>query len=101
MCAIAHICQVIMFAIANDMERSRLRRMRKDGVVLKMHPKTRKLLLELKNWCDQGRGRRAEAARFLDVSPSLITEWFASTRMPTLDHGFMIQDFLKKQQTKK
>jgi hypothetical protein len=74
--------------------------MRKDGVVLKMHPKTKKLLSELKNWCDQEFGRRSEVARLLDVSPSLITEWFANTRMPSLDQGFKMQELLKQRRKK-
>jgi hypothetical protein len=71
--------------------------MRKNAEVLKRHPKTKKLLSELKNWCDKEFGRRSEVARLLDVSPSLVTEWFAGTRLPNLDQGFMIQDFLREQ----
>jgi hypothetical protein len=84
------------FAIANRLDRSRLRFMPKNRVVLKMHPKTKKLLSELKDWCDQGFGRRSEVARLLGVPRSLITEWFANTRIPNLDQGFVIQDFLRQ-----
>jgi hypothetical protein len=70
-------------------------------VLTNMHPKTKELLSELKDWCDQEFGRRSEVARLLDVSPSLITEWFASYRTPNLDQGFKIQELLKKQRRRK
>jgi Helix-turn-helix len=63
-----------------------------------VHPKTKKLLLDLKAWCDEpgGYGRRVEVAKLLGVATSSVTDWFAGRRCPSLDHGFIIQDFLKK-----
>jgi len=66
-----------------------------------VHPETRKLIAELKEWCDQEYGRRSETARQLGVTPSLFTEWLNGRRTPDMDQGFMIQDFLKKQHRKK
>ncbi|MBV8967850.1 MAG: helix-turn-helix transcriptional regulator [Verrucomicrobia bacterium] len=59
------------------------------------------LISELKNWCDQKYGRRAELARMLGVSRQLITDWFAGRALPTLEIGLKIQAFLKKQRRAK
>ena len=61
------------------------------------HPKTVQLLVTLKEWCDQQYGRRSEVARFLGVSPSLVTDWLMLRRTPSLDQGYFISDFLRKQ----
>ena len=68
-----------------------------------MHPKTKKLLSDLKDWCDEpgGYGRRVEVAKMLNVAPSSITDWFSGHRCPSLDDGFMIQDLLAKQRRQK
>jgi hypothetical protein len=61
-----------------------------------IHPKTKKLISELKDWCDQEYGRRSEVARAIGVVPSLFTEWLAARRTPDMDQGFLIEDFLRK-----
>jgi predicted transcriptional regulator len=61
------------------------------------HPKTVELIEALKVWCSEGHGRQSELARYLEVSPSLVNDWIAGRRTPSLDQGFHIQDFLKKQ----
>jgi hypothetical protein len=68
-----------------------------------MHPKTEKLLSDLRQWCDTEPkfGRRSEAARQLGTTPSLLTDWLMGRRVPSLDQGFMIQDFLQKQKRRK
>jgi hypothetical protein len=62
-----------------------------------VHPKTEKLISELKTWCDEEYGRRSEIARLLNASPSVVSDWFAGRRTPSLDQGFMIKEFLRKQ----
>jgi len=55
------------------------------------------LVAELRAWCDEKYGRRAELARMLGVSKQLVSDWFAGRTMPTLDVGLQLQTFLKKQ----
>jgi hypothetical protein len=61
------------------------------------HPQTVQLLESLKEWCDQKYGRRSEVARLLNVSPSLVTDWLMMRRTPSLDHGNILKEFLKKE----
>ena len=56
-----------------------------------------KLVGELREWCDEKYGRRAELARMLGVSRQLVSDWFAGRTTPTLDAGLHLQAFLKKQ----
>jgi predicted transcriptional regulator len=56
-----------------------------------------KLVGELREWCDEKYGRRAELARMLGVSRQLVSDWFAGRTTPTLDAGLQLQEFLKKQ----
>jgi predicted transcriptional regulator len=56
-----------------------------------------KLVSELREWCDEKYGRRAELARMLGVSRQLVSDWFAGRTTPTLDAGLQLQEFLKKQ----
>jgi Helix-turn-helix len=63
-----------------------------------MAPKeSTRLITELKDWADKKFGRRAELARMLDLSPQLVSDWFAGRKTPTLDVGLQLQEFLKKQ----
>ena len=70
-----------------------------EGILAVMPPKeSERLLAELKAWCDQKRGRRAEIARMLEVSPQLVSDWMARRKIPTLDDGLKLMAFLKEQQ---
>jgi predicted transcriptional regulator len=62
---------------------------------------SKKLITELRAWCDEQFGRRAELARMLGVSRQLVSDWFAGRATPTLDAGLQIQEFLKKQRRRK
>ena len=75
--------------------------MRKQPKKILLHPKTKELISELKKWCDEQYGRRSEMAKALDVNPSLVSDWLDEFRVPSLDQGFMIQDFLKKHRRRK
>jgi len=55
------------------------------------------LIAQLKAWCDEKYGRRAEVARMIGVSRQLVSDWFAGRTTPTLDAGLKLQAFLKKQ----
>jgi DNA-binding transcriptional regulator YiaG len=55
-----------------------------------------RLRAELKAWCDQKRGRRAELARMMNVSPQLVSDWVTGRKIPTLDDGLKLIAFLKK-----
>ena len=60
-----------------------------------------RLITELKDWADEKFGRRSELARMLDLSPQLVSDWFAGRKTPTLDVGLQLQAFLKKQRRAK
>lgn len=57
-----------------------------------------RLLAELKAYCDQGRGRRGQVARFLGIDRSAVSDWFNpdKSRLPTAEQALAIQEFLKK-----
>jgi hypothetical protein len=67
------------------------------------HPRTKRLIAELRKWCDQKYGRRSEAARLLGVPVSLFHNWLSIPphRTPDLDQGYAIEDFLKAQRGRK
>ena len=68
-----------------------------EGILPPMPEKaSERLLAELKAWCDQKRGRRAEIARMLNVSPQLVSDWMARRKTPTLDDGLKLMAFLKE-----
>jgi predicted transcriptional regulator len=58
------------------------------------------LIAELKAWCEAERGRRSRVAEHLGVSRFAISNWLSGRRTPSLDEGFRIQEFLKKQKRK-
>jgi transcriptional regulator with XRE-family HTH domain len=66
-----------------------------------MPPRTRKLLKELKAWCDQEHGRQAEVARYLKLPRQAISNWFGERSWPTGEQVLAIQEFLGKQKHSK
>jgi DNA-binding transcriptional regulator YiaG len=60
-----------------------------------------RLRAELKAWCDQKRGRRAELARMMNVSPQLVSDWVTGRKIPTLDDGLKLMAFLKSQRRRR
>jgi hypothetical protein len=67
-----------------------------------MPPKESEILIaELKAWADAKYGRRSAIARMLGLSPQLVSDWLAGRKTPTLDTGFQLQAFLKKQRRAK
>ena len=54
----------------------------------------RQLLAELKAWCDQKHGRRVEAAAFLGVKPSAVSDWFYERKHHTGEQALAIQELL-------
>jgi hypothetical protein len=61
-----------------------------------LHPKTEKLISRLRDWCDRENGRRSQAAAQLGVSPGLMTDWLEEYRLPSINQGFEIEEFLAK-----
>jgi DNA-binding XRE family transcriptional regulator len=55
------------------------------------------LLAELKAWCEEQYGRRAEVAETIGVSRQVVTDWLHGRGVPNLDNGLKLQRFLKKQ----
>jgi hypothetical protein len=55
-----------------------------------------RLRAELLAWCNQKRGRRAEIARMMKVSPQLVSDWVTGRKIPTLDDGLKLMAFLKQ-----
>jgi Helix-turn-helix len=62
-----------------------------------MPPKTQKLLDELKAWCEQEYGRKAEAARVIGTSRQALNHWFTGNQNLTAEQILNVQEFLKKQ----
>jgi transcriptional regulator with XRE-family HTH domain len=62
-----------------------------------MPPKTQKLLDELREYCDEKRGRRAEIAKLIGIKRQSITDWFSGRQQPTAEQILEIQEFLEKQ----
>jgi hypothetical protein len=63
-----------------------------------MGVETKKLLKELKAWCDEPgtRGRRVEVANFLGTPRQTITNWFNGRQQPTGEQALVILKFLKE-----
>jgi transcriptional regulator with XRE-family HTH domain len=55
-----------------------------------------KLIKKLKTWCDAQRGRRSEMARRLDVPRQRLTDWTSGRKLPTLEQGLQIAEFLRR-----
>jgi transcriptional regulator with XRE-family HTH domain len=52
-------------------------------------------MLELKKWAVERGIKQKDLAKILDVSPQLITEWFAFRRAPTGEKVIEIQELIK------
>lgn len=68
-------------------------------------PELKKLMAQLKAWCDEERGRQVQLARELEVEPRvsrhLVNDWLFERKTPSLEQYFALQDFLRKQQRRK
>jgi hypothetical protein len=64
-------------------------------------PELKKLMEELKAWCDAEHGRQAQVALELPVEPKvsryLVNDWIFGRKRPSLDQYLAVQAFLKKQ----
>jgi transcriptional regulator with XRE-family HTH domain len=61
------------------------------------NPRIRRLLVELRGWCTQERGRQAAVARAMGVFPQTVSDWFSEKKQPTGEQALAIQEFLRKQ----
>jgi hypothetical protein len=62
-----------------------------------MSPKESEILMdELKAWCDERYGRRAEVAEGIGVSRQIVSDWIKGRAIPNLDNGLALQAFLRK-----
>jgi hypothetical protein len=62
-----------------------------------MKPRIQKVVDELREWCDQGRGRRVRVAEAIGIHRQVVTHWFAGRQGPTADQCFAVVEFLKKE----
>jgi DNA-binding transcriptional regulator YiaG len=67
----------------------------------RMPERVRKLLDELKAWCDLERGRRWEVARFVGVQRQVVSNWFAHRQEPTGEQVLALLEFLRKQRRRR
>ena len=68
----------------------------------RMSPRESELLIaELKTWCNERYGRRAEVAEAIGVSRQIVSDWLAGRSVPSLDNGLKLLRFLKKQRRQK
>ncbi|MBV9490791.1 MAG: hypothetical protein JO069_13885 [Verrucomicrobia bacterium] len=56
---------------------------------------TKRLLLELKAWCENERGRKSQVAKFLGIRPQALSNLFAGRQQLTGEQTLMIQEFLR------
>jgi plasmid maintenance system antidote protein VapI len=61
-----------------------------------MPQRTAKLLLMLKLWADQQRGRRAEIARYLGMPRQVVTDILNGRQNPTSEQALAIQEYLRE-----
>jgi len=66
-----------------------------------MPTETKKLLEELKAWCDEERGRRVQVAHLLDTSRQTLANWFAARQEPTGEQALVVFKFLEEQKRQK
>src|SRR5258708_7501629 len=67
-----------------------------------MSPKESEILMaELKSWCDERYGRRAEVADAIGVSRQIVSDWIKGRAIPNLDNGLALQAFLRKRRRRK
>ena len=62
---------------------------------------TKRLLLELKAWCENERGRKSQVAKFLGIRPQALSNLFAGRQQLTGEQTLMIQEFLKRRLRKR
>ena len=68
-----------------------------------MPPETKRLLEDLKAWCDEPGtyGRRAEIAKLLGTTRQTITNWLGGRQQPTGEQALVVLKFLKQQGVRK
>jgi plasmid maintenance system antidote protein VapI len=66
-----------------------------------MKPLTKELLLRLRKWCEQERGRKSLVARYLDIDSQALSNLFGDRQQLTGEQALAIQEFLKKQRQRK
>ena len=60
-----------------------------------MLPTADTIVAELMAWCAVERGRPSRVAEIVDVNRSAVSRWLCGQRKPSLNQGFVIQEFLK------
>jgi transcriptional regulator with XRE-family HTH domain len=75
--------------------------LRYNGSNQQMPPKTQKLIDELREYCDEERGRRAEIAKLIGIKRQSITDWFSGRQQPTAEQILEVQEFLDKQRRRR
>jgi DNA-binding transcriptional regulator YiaG len=65
-----------------------------------MPAETEKLLADLKVWCNEARGRRAEVAKLIGSPRQTITNWFRGVQQPTGEQALIVLKFLQQQREK-
>jgi DNA-binding transcriptional regulator YiaG len=58
---------------------------------------TKKLLQDVKAWCDQERGRKAGLARMFGISPQSVSNWFAGVQDLTGEQALALQALLQRE----
>jgi hypothetical protein len=60
-------------------------------------PHVKALIDELRNWCDQERGRPRRLASIMNVTPAAVTNWLRGHSLPSIGKALFLQDFLARQ----
>jgi transcriptional regulator with XRE-family HTH domain len=61
-----------------------------------MPERTQRILSELRDWCDEQRGRRSEVARAAGVERQAVYNWLAGFAEPTAEQILIVQDILER-----
>jgi transcriptional regulator with XRE-family HTH domain len=60
-------------------------------------PEVKRLLNDLKTWCEGSHGRRTQIAKAIGVDRRRITDWLSGRVLPSLAMGLRVRAFLEAQ----
>lgn len=58
---------------------------------------TKKLLQEVKAWCDTKRGRKAELARRFGITPQSVSNWFSGVQDLTGEQALALRSLMQSE----
>ena len=65
------------------------------------HREVVRLMNDLREWCEEERGRQMELARILGVDRQRVSDWLAGRTYPSLGLGLQLYHFLQREKARK